>query len=145
MYVSETGITNPLLLSDFASTLTENDLKSKLTGTLFQHGWTVNETTLYSSTDQLNAGVPLYSYLFSDHGSQQLDLNESPGSAYSVTAVYEVMLAAGASRGSANSTIDISAASLVPETSTWAMLGVGFAGIGLLGAAKRRKAPRYAL
>ncbi len=33
----------------------------------------------------------------------------------------------------------------VPEPSTWAMLGIGFAGIGLLGAAKRRKAPRYAL
>lgn len=33
----------------------------------------------------------------------------------------------------------------VPEASTWAMLGVGFAGIGLLGASRRRKAPRYAL
>ena len=33
----------------------------------------------------------------------------------------------------------------IPETSTWAMLGIGFAGIGLLGMTKRRKAPRYAL
>ena len=33
----------------------------------------------------------------------------------------------------------------VPETSTWAMLGVGFAGISLLGMTKRRKGSRYAL
>jgi PEP-CTERM motif len=33
----------------------------------------------------------------------------------------------------------------VPEPSTWAMLGLGFAGIGLVGLTKRGKASRYAL
>jgi hypothetical protein len=33
----------------------------------------------------------------------------------------------------------------VPELSTWAMLGLGFAGIGLVGLAKRGKVSRYAL
>jgi hypothetical protein len=33
----------------------------------------------------------------------------------------------------------------VPEPSTWAMLGLGFAGMGLLGLTRRRKGPRYAL
>ena len=33
----------------------------------------------------------------------------------------------------------------VPEPSTWAMLGLGFAGVGLLGFAKRRRDSRYAL
>jgi hypothetical protein len=33
----------------------------------------------------------------------------------------------------------------VPEASTWAMLGVGFAGVGLVGMARRRKGSRYAL
>jgi hypothetical protein len=33
----------------------------------------------------------------------------------------------------------------IPELSTWAMLGIGFAGFGLVGLTKRRKAPRYAL
>jgi hypothetical protein len=35
--------------------------------------------------------------------------------------------------------------SVVPEPSTWAMLGLGFAGIGLVGLTKRRKGSRYAL
>ena len=33
----------------------------------------------------------------------------------------------------------------IPEISTWAMLGIGFAGIGLVGMTKRRKTSRYAL
>jgi PEP-CTERM motif len=143
VYVSETGVTNPLGLTDLSSTLTENSLKAKLSSSLTQHGWSVEETTLYSSTDQLNAGVPLFSYLFSDLGTQQLDTNQSPASAYSVTALYEIALASGATRGTANSTIDISGASLVPEPATWAMLGLGFAGISLVGLTKRRKASRY--
>lgn len=32
----------------------------------------------------------------------------------------------------------------VPEASTWAMLGIGFAGIGLVGLSKRRNGSRYA-
>ncbi len=33
----------------------------------------------------------------------------------------------------------------IPEASTWAMLGIGFAGIGLVGLSRRRKGSRYAL
>jgi hypothetical protein len=33
----------------------------------------------------------------------------------------------------------------IPEASTWAMLGVGFAGIGLVGMTRHRKGSRYAL
>jgi hypothetical protein len=36
-------------------------------------------------------------------------------------------------------------APFIPETSTWAMFGIGFAGVGLLGMTKRRKVSRYAL
>ena len=42
-------------------------------------------------------------------------------------------------------TVPLGPAPFIPETSTWAMLGIGFAGIGLLGATKRRKGSRYAL
>jgi hypothetical protein len=40
-----------------------------------------------------------------------------------------------------NGTAAVAAA---PEASTWAMLGLGFAGVGLMGVAKRRKDSRYA-
>ena len=33
----------------------------------------------------------------------------------------------------------------IPEPSTWALLGIGFAGFGLVGMSKRRKGSRYAL
>jgi hypothetical protein len=33
---------------------------------------------------------------------------------------------------------------VVPESATWAMLGIGFAGIGLVGLSKRRNGSRYA-
>jgi hypothetical protein len=36
-------------------------------------------------------------------------------------------------------------ASVVPEPSTWAMLGAGFALIGLLGLRKRNRTPRFAV
>jgi hypothetical protein len=47
--------------------------------------------------------------------------------------------------GAKNTGLDATFSGSVPETSTWAMLGIGFAGIGMLGMTKRRKAPRYAL
>ena len=39
--------------------------------------------------------------------------------------------------------LDVFAA--IPEASTWAMLGVGFAGIGFVGLSRRRKGSRYVL
>jgi hypothetical protein len=44
--------------------------------------------------------------------------------------------------GATNNTIDLSGT--VPEPSTWAMLGLGFVGMGLLGLARRRKNSPYA-
>jgi hypothetical protein len=35
--------------------------------------------------------------------------------------------------------------SSIPEPATWAMFGIGFAGIGLAGLTKRRRATRYAI
>jgi hypothetical protein len=71
----------------------------------------------------------------------------SKSSPYSIEELYVIKLSSTALVGtgkSDNSTIDLSYMG-VPEASTWAMLGVGFAGFGLVGLTKRRKAPRYAL
>jgi hypothetical protein len=63
------------------------------------------------------------------------------GEQYFVNVVFTQKTVTGATNTGFNATFS----GAVPETSTWAMLGVGFAGIGLLGMTKRRKAPRYAL
>jgi hypothetical protein len=60
--------------------------------------------------------------------------------------LFVIKLSSGAATGkgqSDNSTIDLSYAA-VPELSTWAMIGLGFAGVGLMGLTKRRKGTRYA-
>ena len=59
---------------------------------------------------------------------------------FSVTELYQI--SSNGLRGDANDTIDISGS--VPELSTWAMLGIGFAGIGLAGLTRRRKTFHYA-
>jgi hypothetical protein len=53
----------------------------------------------------------------------------------------------GGSRTLAPFTADVSgdfSATAVPEPATWAMLGLGFAGMGLVGLTRRRKNSRYA-
>jgi hypothetical protein len=57
-------------------------------------------------------------------------------SPFSVTELYQIS-SSGLS-GAANDTIDLSAAT-VPAPATWAMLGIGFAMMGLVGVTRRRK------
>ena len=67
-----------------------------------------------------------------------LDYSYAPNYKNTVTGKYALVAGAG---GSLSGTASITP---VPEASTWAMLGIGFAGVGLAGITKRRKAPRYA-
>ena len=55
-------------------------------------------------------------------------------SPFSVTELYRI--SSNGLIGAANDTIDLSA--VVPEPSTWAMLGIGFAGLGYVGFRKAR-------
>jgi hypothetical protein len=74
--------------------------------------------------------------------------SNSPSVPFSVTGPYgmaeslQLTLQPGAFVGVQSISMD---ASVVPEPSTWAMLGAGFALIGLLGLRKRNRTPRFAV
>jgi hypothetical protein len=67
-----------------------------------------------------------------------------PGPYYSITEELLINVPKFGAKGTSGAS-ELIQTTGIPETSTWAMLGIGFAGIGLLGMTKRRKAPRYAL
>jgi hypothetical protein len=78
-------------------------------------------------------------------GSQSANINYAP---LLPTGNYYVELS-GIENGSTGYTIHIgttvTATGSVPEPSSWAMLGLGFAGLATLGMTKRRKDARYAI
>jgi hypothetical protein len=133
VYVSVSDITGLTGLKDALSCLTVNFLSP---------GWTVTESTYEDNTNTVFGTMNLLttrtftSGLDTFSGLAWADLT----SPFSVTELY--VIKSGGFSGAANDTIDLSA--VVPEPATWAMLGLGFAGMGLLGLARRRKNSRYA-
>jgi hypothetical protein len=125
LYVTETGVTqNAAQL--FLSTFSSNALAS---------GFSVTEQTFLDAAGGVFTTVtPLGSTTFTAGGfvSQIANPGAIP-SGFSITEVY-TLTAAGAGNFQAN--IDVSA---VPEASTWAMLILGFLGVGFAG--YRRKLP----
>jgi hypothetical protein len=99
---------------------------------------------LSASTD-----VPGETVTFNSSVIPVVDLADNRGVSFSFTDVSPPAgtVGSGASRTLAPFAADISGdfSATVPEPATWAMLGLGFAGMGLLGLARRRKGPRYAL
>jgi hypothetical protein len=77
-----------------------------------------------------------------------VDLSDDRGISFSFTDVSPPAstVGSGASRTLAPFAADISGdfSATVPEPATWAMLGLGFAGMGLVGLTRRRKNCRYA-
>jgi PEP-CTERM motif len=77
-----------------------------------------------------------------------IDLADNRGLSFGFTDVSPpaTTVGSGASRTLAPFAADISGnfSATVPEPATWAMLGLGFAGMGLLGLTRRRKNSRYA-
>jgi hypothetical protein len=133
VYVSVSGITGLTGLHDGLSGLTANFLTP---------GWTVTESTYEDNSNTVFGTMNLLAtHTFTSGPAAVASLAiVNLTSPFSVTELYQIS-SSGLS-GAANDTIDLSA--VVPEPSTWAMLGIGFAMMGLVGLTRRRKDFRFA-
>lgn len=110
---------------------------SALTSNALTAGFSVQEQTFYNANNALFGvgGTQLANFTFNAIGAQSIGALGTAGPApYSLTHVYTIN-APGA--GSANSTIDIFA---IPEPTTWALMIMGFGGVGAMVRSRRRQA-----
>jgi PEP-CTERM motif-containing protein len=129
IWVTETGLTSPLGEVKFTSGLTSNLFFGAISS--------VTLSTFVSPTDGVSPpnGSPLDTATFTGLGTETLSTVDNPGAGpYSLQEVF-VIKATGA--GDTNLTIDLRS-SVIPEPSTWAMMLLGFAGLGFLGYRKAR-------
>jgi hypothetical protein len=97
----------------------------------------VTLSTFVSPTDGVSPpnGSPLDTATFTGLGTETLSTVDNPGAGpYSLQEVFTIH-ATGA--GNTNLSIDLTS-SAIPETSTWAMMLLGFAGLGYVGFRKAR-------
>jgi PEP-CTERM motif len=123
VFITAQGLTSPLGLNTFTSNFTSNTLPA---------GWSVTEATFISAANGLFTGTPLSSATFNAIGTSVKTATFNSVAPFSVTEVYTVN---ATNAGTVLSTISLSAA--VPEPSTWAMMILGFIGVGFM--AYRRK------
>ena len=129
IFVTVQGLTN--VSPGFLSGFTEN---------LLSNGWSVTETTYYSTTNGLflTGATQLSTATFNATGATTATAPGSAGpSPYSVTERFHIV-AAGI--GNAQSTIDVTA---IPEPTTWALMIFGFGGVGAM-LRRRRTAVAFA-
>jgi hypothetical protein len=132
VYVSVSDVTG---LSGLQSAL------SGLTVNFLTKGWSVMESTYEDNSNMVFGTMNLLATHMFTSGPDIFTALTSVDvtSPFSVTELYQI--SSNGLRGAANDTIDISG---VPEPSTWAMLGIGFAAMGWVGLTRRRKGFRYA-
>jgi hypothetical protein len=121
---------------------------SGLTVNFLSKGWTVMESTfednsnmVFGTTANSLTAIQLATNTFTS-GPDIFTLLTPVSVTTPFSVTEEFVIQSNGFSGSANNTIDLSGT--VPEPSTWAMLGLGFAGMGLLGLARRQKGSRYA-
>jgi hypothetical protein len=128
LYISETGITYDASKLTFSIGLSEDTLPK---------GWSVTESVFSDSANTTyGKGTLLATDTFGAAGGSTLFTVTSPipfDTPFSVTE--EIAITPGSANGNDLSTVSITT---IPETSTWAMMTLGFAGLGY--AAFRRSA-----
>jgi hypothetical protein len=134
IFVSASDITTVSGLAQALSSLTVNEVTA---------GWSVTEKTFEDNSNTVFGTTTLLATHTFTSGPDTFTLLTpvSVTAPFSVTEEY--VINSNGIGGAANDTIDLSGT--VPEPATWAMLGLGFAGMGLFGLTRRRKGPRYAL
>jgi hypothetical protein len=135
--------------TDFAASTGANGFISGFTSLPMPEGWSLTESTyvnagnttpysggIGSSSVAGFQGTPMAAQTFTGLGSVSIgSLSPAVGPGpYSITEQYHVV-ATGA--GSANGTIDVFA---IPEPTTWALMIVGFGGVGAMVRSRRRQA-----
>ena len=110
--------------------------QSGLTVNFLTAGWTVTESTFEDNTNTVFGMANLLTTRTFTSGPDIFSglASVSVTSPFSVTELYRI--SSNGLIGAANDTIDLSA--VVPEPSTWAMLGIGFAGLGYIGFRRTR-------
>jgi hypothetical protein len=127
--------------SDILAVPGTQDFLSGLTANLVPAGWSA-ELATFINPDNAVFGTEdlLSSHTFSAIGDQNLtsafDITTSP---LSLTEVYTITPNDAA--GTANSTIDLSTSTPVPEPATWGMMLLGFAGLGFAAYGRRKAIP----
>jgi len=125
--------------------LSAGAFQSAFTSNGMPNGWTVEEKTWANASNILFATDTLLSdYIFNcvtpgSCGAQLFNPGLALGPSGNISVTDEFLITA-TGLGSANNTINLNAA--VPEPSTWAMMLLGFAGVGFL--AYRQKRSRMA-
>jgi hypothetical protein len=130
VYVTETGLTGSPAPISFGSGLTDNVLTN---------GWKVVESVYVNPNNAKFATVDLIAQeTFTSVNAVGFNIPNSltVTGTYSITELFSIT-APAQSKGLSSSTENVFAA--VPETSTWAMMLAGFAGLGFVGYSRNRK------
>lgn len=132
-YITEYDIDSPGQRVTYDSTFTSEPLPA---------GWSATIKTFIDPTNHaFGATEAIGSANFTGLGQSRAAVSDDPTGLYSITIAY-IVRTSTAAMPYANLTADVK--DPVPEVSTFAMLGVGFAGMGLAGVG-RRKIARYAI
>jgi len=130
IYVTETGITSPIGLTDLLSSFNLGLLGGPVTS--------VVETTEYSNSNALYSGTPFATQTFTATGSASASTKVTTSAPFSETEVYVIKTTGfGAEVGGDISIAKGTITSPIPESATLSLLGTGLLGLGLLGLRKK--------